>query len=182
MTHRSVPMLLAAAALCATATVHSEPATKTLDFFEQQYAAYYADAEVTVAMPPADTKMGGQGDIYHVNNRMVDGDPREGEVKPLGVVRRSCTRLDAKAMVEKPADPFRDLQRESLCVMAFVFEGRGQLVAEGYMDENSFEGGETATLAVTGGTGEFIGAKGEATLELLQLPGLLIKTRIELLP
>ncbi len=116
-----------------------------------------------------------------MNNRLLDGDPREGEPGALGIVRRSCTRIDSTPIVAAPKDPFGDMQRESLCTMTFIFDGRGQIVAEGAMDENTFERGQSSTMAVVGGTGEFVAMQGEVEMTLLVLPGVLIKTDIRLI-
>lgn len=159
-----------------TASTTTRP--QPFSFFEQQYALYYVDATTPMAVPPVNTALFGDGDMLIVNNHLYSKDPREGASEKIGSVHRACLRVDAKPLVEEPKEPFRDLQRDSFCTMTFVFEGRGQLIAQGFMDENAFEAGKMANAAITGGTGEFAHWQGEISLQSLVIPGLVIRTEV----
>jgi hypothetical protein len=164
--------------LLAGCTASTTTRPQPFSFFEQQYALYYVDATTPVSVPPVNTALHGDGDTLIVNNHLYDKDPREGASDQIGSVHRACLRVDAKPLVEQPTEPFRDLQRDSFCTMTFVFKDRGQLTAQGFMDENAFEAGKTATAAITGGTGEFTHWQGEIALTSLVIPGLVIRTEV----
>lgn len=66
------------------------------------------------------------------------------------------------------------------CEQAMNFYGRGQVILSGLVEQQSFEDDVPQSLAVLGGTGDFVGVTGELVVTQLVFPGLIKKLELRL--
>lgn len=104
----------------------------------------------------------GAGGYVFLNNRLYDWESNE----EVGMMRGICVTIDhgpdgpwRGEIVLGAGGPFN-----SACQIAYLLE-EGQVVANGNMDLNEMEKDVPLTIAVTGGTGKFRGARGQVTIQ-----------------
>ena len=97
------------------------------------------------------------GDVYHFNAPLhsTQGGPVTGEL------------IGSKTLVKVPTEANPNLERRAT-LMFFTFdESKDQIIAFGVADylptEPEFEPGKSAVRAVLGGTGKYMGARGQVT-------------------
>ena len=66
------------------------------------------------------------------------------------------------------------------CEQALNFYGRGQVLVSGLIEQQNFEHNVPQRLAVVGGTGTFVGAKGELIVTQLIFPGVVKRLELRL--
>ncbi len=66
------------------------------------------------------------------------------------------------------------------CEQALSFYDRGQVIVSGLIEQQSFEDNQPQSLAVVGGTGDFVGVTGELVVTQLVFPGLIKQLELRL--
>jgi hypothetical protein len=97
------------------------------------------------------------GDVYHFSAALHSerGGPVTGEL------------IGSKTLVKLPTDTDPKLERRATLMFFTFAEGRDQIIAFGAADYSpstpEFEAGKSAARPVLGGTGKYLGARGQVT-------------------
>lgn len=76
--------------------------------------------------------------------------------------------------------PDGNLGTIAICEQGLSFYDRGQILVSGLIEQQSFEDNVPQHLAITGGTGTFVGVEGELIVTQLVFPGLIKRLELRL--
>src|ERR1041385_7098916 len=138
--------LLASFLIAACGSHSSNPSTETLTVYEDAPKMSLLDWGA-----PGNSL----GDVYHFSAALHSerGGPVTGEL------------VGSKTLVKMPTDANPNLERRATLMFFTFAEGKDQLIAFGAADYSpsipEFEAGKSAVRPVLGGTGKYIGARGQ---------------------
>jgi hypothetical protein len=139
-------VLFASALITACGANSSNPSTETFTVYEDAPKLSLLDLGA-----PGNSL----GDVYHFSAALHSerGGPVTGEL------------VGSKTLVKMPTDANPNLERRATLMFFTFAEGKDQLIAFGAADYSpsipEFEAGKSAVRPVLGGTGKYIGARGQ---------------------
>jgi len=171
---------------CSTAEAHepAEPASETLVLHELARQVTVAQGFELVRLDAAKVEEGVAGAILLNSDLIVDGTFKPSGLsstvdggRVVGTMHGQCTTTGGGLSLTLGGAP----GTVAKCEQSLNFYERGQVLVSGLIEQQNFESNVPQHLAVIGGTGSFVGVRGELTVTQLVFPGVvkLLSLRLE---